>query len=237
MSFTLIKEEITMKTLKKLIISIKSQIDNAADQFENHEALANAAIQDLQAIGAKTSVHLRHIQELSSRLQQKQDDLQQQASRWSSRAVTIRAEDEQRTLQCVKRLRQTQEHIEQVDKQLHESKRIERQIKIDLESIRDKLQMLKKKKELLAARQNRTEAMSALDKQSFFCTDEIQEVFERWENNVVGAEFQYQDLTDEDAFAAEFEQAEDDLELKAMLDELSSNAKQKNVNNSTGEPL
>ena len=226
-----------MKTLKKLIISIKSQIDCAADQFENHEALANAAIKDLQGIGAKTSIHLRHLQEMSSRLQQKLDGLQEESTRWSSRAVEIREQDEQRALECVKRLRQIQSQITQVEKQLPESSRVEMQVKTDLENIQGRLQMLKKKKELLAARQNRADVISALDQQAAFSTDDIQDVFERWENNVVGAEFQYPDLPEEDTFAAEFEKAEDDIELKAMLDELSSNSKQQKANNSTGEQL
>ena len=226
-----------MKTLKKLIISIKSQIDCAADQFENHEALANAAIKDLQGIGAKTSIHLRHLQEMSSRLQQKLDGLQEDSTRWSSRAVEIREHDEQRALECVKRLRQIQSQITQVEKQLHESSRVEMQVKTDLENIQGRLQMLKKKKELLAARQNRADVISALDQQAAFSTDDIQDVFERWENNVVGAEFQYPDLPEEDTFAAEFEKTEDDIELKAMLDELSSNSKQQKANNSTGEQL
>ncbi len=42
-----LKGIITMNSLKRIFVSLKGQIDHVADEFENHEALAGAAIQDL----------------------------------------------------------------------------------------------------------------------------------------------------------------------------------------------
>ena len=50
-----------MNSLKRIFVSIKSQVDQVADEFENHEALAGAAIQDIQAIGSKTRLHLHKL--------------------------------------------------------------------------------------------------------------------------------------------------------------------------------
>ena len=49
---------------------------------------------------------------------------------------------------------------------------------------------------------------------------DAENIFERWEGSVVSAEFETPEPVDSDSFASEFEQEEDELELKAMLDEL-----------------
>ncbi len=224
-----------MKTLKRLFVSVKSQIDTAADHLENHEALAGAAIRDLQSIGAKTSIHLRHLQNLQKELQEKLDASQEQAELWSGRAVTARKTDEQRALACARRVQQARRQIARLEKQLQETQDMTGKVKADLENIRIKLQDLKKRKELLAARQNRAEIMSVLEQQGDFSGTDIQDVFERWENNVVGAEFQYQDSPEQDDLAAEFVQQEEDEELHALLDELTSPAPDDKSTTTTGE--
>lgn len=224
-----------MRTLKRLFVTVKSQIDCAADQFENHEALANAAIKDLQRIGAKTTIQFRHLQEMSARLQQKLNTLVMDSERWADRALAARTEDEKRAMECVRRLRQIKAQIAQTEQQLNESRRVEAQVKADLEKVQDRLQLLKKKKELLAARQNRSDVMATLERGNVFSCADIQDVFTRWEDSVVGAEFQFNDRLEEDGFAAEFEHAEDELELKSMLDELSRKASGDETTKSSGE--
>ena len=54
-----------MNSLKRIFVSIKSQIDHVADEFENHEALATAAIQDLQELSRKTRLHLHRVSKMS----------------------------------------------------------------------------------------------------------------------------------------------------------------------------
>lgn len=224
-----------MNTFKRMFVTVKSRIDTAADHFENHEALAGAAIKDLQAIAAKTSIQLRHVQELSNRQKLKLDELNTEAERWKERAVSVGEQDEQRALECVKRLRYTTARIEQIEKQLEESCRVEVQIRSDLEKIQDKLQTLKKKKELLAARQNRVDAMAALDRHQDFYQEELQDVFERWEDRVTGSEFQYQEVPEEDPLAADFEKQEEEDELKRMLEELTKKSKKTNSDDVKGD--
>lgn len=224
-----------MSAFRRMFVTVKSRIDTATDHFENHEALAGAAIKDLQAISSKTAIHLRHIQELSNRQKLKLDELNTEADRWSERAVAVRDQDEQRALECVKRLRYTRTRIEQIEKQFQESWKVEVQIRSDLDKIQNKLQNLKKKKELLAARQNRVDVMSALDRHHSFYEEDIQDVFERWEDRVTGGEFQYQDMPEEDPFAADFEKKEEEVELKEMLEDLVQKSKKPYSENVEGD--
>ncbi|NOQ14847.1 MAG: hypothetical protein GQ583_10290, partial [Methyloprofundus sp.] len=132
-----------MNNLKRIFVSIKSQIDHVADEFENHEALAGVAIEDLQTIASKTRLHLHRVSKMSEQYQQQLLEQQEQARLWSERAIKVRQEDEQKALQCVKRLRQVQQQIKSLEQQYQESRAQEEKIRTDLELIQEQLQSLK----------------------------------------------------------------------------------------------
>ena len=211
-----------MNSLKRIFVSIKSQVDQVADEFENHEALAGAAIQDIQAIGSKTRLHLHKVSKLSAQYQKQLEEQQEQARLWSDRAIKAKDKDEQKALQCVKRLRQTQQQITLLEQQYIESTAQELKIRDDLKGLSEQLQVLTNKKEILAARQNRANVKESLNDNRGNPVQEVNNIFERWEGAVVGSEFEVpeQHEVDIDNFAAEFEQKEDDLALKKMLNEL-----------------
>ena len=209
-----------MNNLKRIFISLKSQIDNVADDFENHEALAGAAIQDLEAVGAKTSIHLQRVKNMSHQCEQELANLNKEAQRWSDRAVKVRNEDEQKALQCIKRLRITRQQIEQIEQHLISAKNQETKIQADLNAVQTQLLALKNKKELLSARQNSTLAKDIMEKNRGYKGTEAADIFQRWEETVSGVEFTHPETMEIDSFASAFEQEEDDIELKMMLDEL-----------------
>jgi phage shock protein A len=214
-----------MNSLKRIFVSIKGQIDHVADEFENHEALAGVAIKDLQAIASKTRLHLHRISKMSEHYQSQLQEQQEQAGLWTERAVKAKQEDEQKALQCVKRLRQTQKQIKVLEQQCQETETQELKIRNDLNAIQEQLQMLKNKKEILAARQNRAGIQEVLMDSQGNSLQDVQNIFERWEGSVVSAEFETPEQIDNDSFASEFEQEEDELELKAMLNELTETEK------------
>ncbi len=221
-----------MNNLKKIFISIKSQVDQVANDFENHEALAEAAIQDLHTLGSKTRLHLHRVSKMSAHYQKQLEQLQKQARLWSERALKARKEDEQKALQCVKRLRQTQQQITLLEQQYQESCKQEAKIRDDLNQISEQLQVLKNKKEILAARQNRASIQESLNSKDCNPILEVNHIFERWEGSVVSSEFEAPDLDCEpDPLTQEFEQEEDELALKMMLDELGQQAENNAIDN------
>ena len=229
-----LNRKITMNSLKRIFVSIKSQIDHVADEFENHEALASAAIQDLLELSRKTRLHLHRVSKMAEQYQTQLEEQQNQAELWTERAVKIRHEDEQKALQCVKRLRQTQQKITLLERQCQESSAQETKIQDDLNAIQEQIQILKSKKEILAARQNRAGVHEVLMDNQGNTLQDVQNIFDRWEGSVVSAEFEQPEATDTDRFANEFEQEENDLELKMMLDELTGQDKS-SENNPEGD--
>ena len=221
-----------MNSLKRIFVSIKGQIDHVADEFENHEALAGVAIEDLQEIASKTRLHLHRVSKMSEQYQQQLSDQQEQEKLWSERAIKTRQEDEQKALQCVKRLRQVQQQIKSLEQQCQESTAQEEKIRADIELIQDQLQSLKNQKEILAARQNRASIQDSLGDNQNNSLQEVQGVFQRWEGSVVSSEFSVPDQSvDNDNFAQPFEQEEDELALKIILDELTAQSTPSKENN------
>jgi phage shock protein A len=218
-----------MNSLKKIFISIKSQVDQVANDFENHEALAESAIQDLQTLNSKTRLHLHRVSNMSAHYQKQLEQQQKQAQLWSERALKAKNEDEQKALQCVKRLRQTQQQITLLEQQYEESCKQKSKIRDDLNRISEQLQVLKNKKEILAARQNRANIQESLNAKDYNPILEVNNIFERWEGSVVSSEFEAPDL-ESDPLAREFEQEEDELALKMMLDELDKQNKRSKNN-------
>lgn len=209
-----------MNSFKRLFVCIKSQIDHVADEFENHEAVAGAAIEDLRALASKTRLHLHRVGKMTEHYQKQLLVQQEQARLWSERAIKVRQDDEQKALQCVKRLRDTQRQIAALEQQYQDSSAQEAKIRDDLNAIQEQLQMLKNKKEILSARQNRTSVQETLLNRRGTPLQEARSIFERWEDSVVSAEFDAPDRIETDRFASAFEQEEDELALKMILDEL-----------------
>lgn len=224
-----------MNSFKRIFVGIKTQIDHVADEFENHEALAGVAIEELQEIASKTRLHLHRVNKMTEQYQQQLKDQQEQATLWSERAISIRKKDEQKALQCVKRLRQVQKQIKSLEKQCEESTAQEEKIRADIEVINEQLQSLSNKKEILAARQNRATIQESLSDKHGGSLQDVQSVFQRWEGAVVSSEYTEPGHgVDVDGFAKPFEQEEDELALKAMLDELTEQSHSAD-NNTRGE--
>ncbi len=219
-----------MSSIKRIFLSLKSQIDSVADEFENHEALAGAAIKDLTAIGAKTRVQKHRIDQMVANHEQKIAELGKQADLWAQRALQSRDKDEQRALECTRRLRVTREKIERHEKQLSDSRKLQARVSTDVAKIQEKLAHLKEQKEMLAARENRVRVGATLKQQQTAWRSDVEDVFERWESTVVGSEFTSNDIPNEDPLDREFIEQEDEFELKEMLDSLAGEDKKDTPN-------
>ncbi len=227
-----------MNSFKRIILSVKSQIDTAADQFENHEALASAAIGDLKKAGANSSIQLRHVKQMLQDLERKHRDLNIEAEKWESRAILVAKSDKNKALDCMKRLKDARSRGNETERQIKKYQTVEIKISDDLQRIQHKIVELKHKKTLLSARQNQNSTRSVLSQANDLEVDQVTDIFERWEDTVVADEFQYQDVAlDEDTLTSEFELQEQQLDLEMMLDELIQQDTEQSKQESTGESL
>lgn len=210
-----------MSSFKKIFISIKSQIDSIADDFENHEALAEAAINDLQQLAVSTRQHGFRLQKMINRYQAQLIELEKESTLWSERALKVKEQDQQKALLCVKRLRSVNQQIEQLDKQLQAAENQLATVQIDQNAIQQQIVQLKTKKELLSTRQNRNQVQKSIHGYERSAID-VEGVFDRWEGVVVGNEFESVQAVD--SLSSSFEKQEDEMELLLMLEELGNDS-------------
>ncbi|NOT13537.1 MAG: hypothetical protein HOP23_17210 [Methylococcaceae bacterium] len=211
-----------MNSLKRIFFTLKAQLDDVADDFENHEAIAGVAIKELEAYQGKTRIHQHRLQEMVEELELKLAELNNEAETWSARAVKFKDQDEPRALECVKRMRQVQQQIKALEPQLAKAQEQYGQLHNDLAAIQSQLHSLSTQKEVLSARQNRIQLQTTLQADNGNPTTGAQAIFKRWEQSVIGAELTGPIPPIKDSFADEFVQEESALELKMLLDELAA---------------
>lgn len=211
-----------MNSLKRIFFTIKAHLDEVADDFENHEALAGVAIKELEAYQGKTRIHQHRLQGMIEQFESKLAVLDKEAQSWSARAVKLKIQDETKALECVKRLLQVQKQMKEIEAELAKSKKQLGHCHNDLEKIQSQLNALYTQKEVLSARQNRIQLQSRLHNGHVDPTTGTNEIFKRWENSVISAELVDPIVLIKDSFADEFDQAEKASELKILLDELAS---------------
>ncbi|MBK8815671.1 MAG: hypothetical protein IPN42_09300 [Methylococcaceae bacterium] len=211
-----------MNSLKRIFFTLKAQLDDVADDFENHEAVAGVAIKELETYQGKTRIHQHRLQEMIQQFESKLVDLNNQAETWSARAVKSKDQDEAKALECVKRLLQVQKQIKAIEPELAKAKEQFGQCHQDLTDIQAQLHALYTQKEVLSARQNRIQLQSSLRTEQINPVNGAQAIFKRWEQSVIGAELTGTIPPIKDSFADEFVQEESALELKMLLAELAT---------------
>ena len=211
-----------MNSLKRIFFTLKAQLDEVADDFENHEAVAGVAIKELEAYQGKTRIHQYRLQEMIQQFETKLADLHKEAESWSARAVKIKDEDEAKALECVKRLVQIQKQIKAIEPELAKAKEQFTQCHKDLTDIQAQLHTLHTQKEVLSARQNRIQLQTSMRSEHVNPATGAQAIFKRWEQSVVGAELTGPIPPIKDSFADEFAQEESTLELQMLLAELAT---------------
>ncbi len=208
-----------MNNLKRIMISIKSQINTLVDDVENHEAQAESVLNDLITLEKNTRIQQHRLQKLREEYQQQADKQQSQIDLWSARAIKVRQQNENKAIQCVKRVRDYQQYMAQVNKQLQLASEQEQKTHHDLLLIQQQIQQLKNKKTILAARETRNQMPVDSTHQSN-PLETMQHVLSRWEEHVISHEHERPDFEMKDTLDSEFNADEEALELKMMLDEL-----------------
>lgn len=207
-----------MKTLRRLTTTIVSSFDWMISQVENHDALVDAAIREVQQAGARATVQLKKVRQDGLNMRKRLQDLREAQELWSSRALQTAGVDEKRAIECLRRKKRTELEIASLEEEERQHAKIEKQLGIDLRLVEEKLETLKSQRNLLRTRQSRAEALRAAQGQDSSLIGEIDGILERWESKVG----EYEAMTEcsrdrEDDFTHEFVTAEEESALKEEL--------------------
>lgn len=203
--------------------SIGASFDNVMKRVENQEAVAEQAIAEARKAAGEAKVRLNRVRRDGQTLQRRLGELEHAESLWTERAKATASTDRQRAQECVRRLKQVKGDLLQTRAEIARHVEFEKQLSHDIRAIDDKITELKRRKNTLAAREQRAKAAQA---SQVFCPEDpcIDAVFERWEDKLIASEVLAVEETDDfaDSFADDELRAELDVELEALLNEVTS---------------
>jgi phage shock protein A len=227
-----------MKTLRRWTSSITSSFEWMISQVENHDALINASIKEVQSAGARAQVQFKRMQNDGQNMRKRLTELRSAAEQWRARAVQCAMQDEKRALECLRRQKRLQKDIGELESQEREHAKVEKQLAQDLVSIDERLQRLRQQRNTLRTRQSRAEALQSLQSDDGRLLSEIDDIFERWETKVaeyeVGGVCTGQQI---DELEATFENAEEEAALRAELQTISAEALESSIADSNAKAL
>lgn len=210
-----------MKTLKRWTTSIAGSFDWLITQVENHEALVNSALREVQETQARAGVRLGRVKADGAAMRKRIEELNSSRQQWQERAIKTAALDEKRALECLRRKIKLEKRIAELEEQEREHARIEKQLSQDLSLIDERAQQLKRQRNLMRTRQSRAEALCAVQGADTGVLGEIDEIFERWEARVAECEiYAHSPGRAEDELEEEFASQEEEQALKQALQEL-----------------
>lgn len=209
-----------MNTFRRWTAGVFSRIDMIVAQVENHEALVNQALRELQQATARAHVQLKRVQRDGEQMRRQLADAQEASIQWKERAKRT-VDDEKRALECLKRSKRAKRAVQELDRRVAEHERIEQQLAADVRGLEERLDKLKEQRNLMRTRQSRAEAMGVVQGGKIEIEGQIDEVFDRWEMRVTESEYAGGvTLSSEDRFEDDFVSEEEADELRAELDEL-----------------
>lgn len=209
-----------MRHLKRWTTGVMSRIDTFVSQVENHEALVNEALKDLQQATARARVQLKRVREDGERLRRQLAEQREQAERWRERAKGS-VDDDSRAVECLRRERATRRSVDELERRFEEHERTEQQLVKDVRSLDVRLATMKDQRNLMRTRQSRAEALGVVQGSAVNLTSDIDEMFDRWEMRVTEAESVGDvALSTEDSFESEYTNQEEQAELRAELEAL-----------------
>ena len=204
--------------LKRLVASVGASFEQFVNKVENHEAVAESVIRDVRAAAAKMKVQMAGVNARAESLRERRDRLAEDAGRWRTRAKRFATEDEDRALECLRRMKRADAEQAQVIGQLAQYEALGEELKDRLAAVEARLSDLQLKRTALSSRSARAQVMGAADQDPL---SDANAVFERWEMAVIEDEY-LDDVVEgrSDALERELDAAEEREQLKAALEAL-----------------
>ncbi len=219
-----------MKTFKRISATFSAQINSIIDQIEDHEAVSNAVIGEIQDALLRAKFQVRRIQNEQMLFENRKQELVKDEAKWKTRALDIQVAEPEKALECVRRLQRCRTEIKTLNDHICQHSSLQSQLVQDVNRLELQFEKIKSKRSTLAARESRAAAQQKISE----CTNESQtlSVFDRWEEKILKQEVAGDHVfATEDSLSLEFEKEEERIELQKILSDLISEAEGPSQNN------
>lgn len=207
--------------LKRIAATVSASFEDALSKIENHEAVAQCAIDDMRKAVAQIKVQTSRAQAELKKLQGQQAEATQAITDWQQRALSVADQDEAKALQCLERAEQQEARSAALAEQIDQHQSLVDELQRTLQEAEGQLQTLNLKRSSLAARDARSRSLRKVERAG--CNLSSAQVFDRWETAVLTEEaldvvppFGGQSDPLQQAFAADEQQARLQDKLAAL---------------------
>ncbi|MGH1539983.1 MAG: PspA/IM30 family protein [Arenicella sp.] len=219
-----------MRLFNRISSTILSSVDRVVSQVENHDAVVESMLKEIQSSAAEARIRLRRVQKDGQAMQQRLQELKQADLDWSERAKTSAETDEQKALLCLQRRQQCRGQIEKLDMALSQHSRLEQQLVDNVKNIDARLQEVSQQRNVMKSRQAVSEAMRVIGRINGETERGVEDAFDRWEVSITRSEItagHIDDLSCDplDELEAEFVSSEQQAQLRHELEELIGKSK------------
>ena len=209
-----------MSLIRRISTSITTSVDRAVSKVENHDAIINAALRDTQQAAARSRVRLERVRKDGHNLKTRHANLSQAVARWTERARRIAGEDEARALECLRRRKDCETQLRNLEGSIEKHEELEARISEQVKKIEARIGEIVQQRNMMRSRQSVAEAMRTINNIEGVSYGEIEDTFDRWEINLGETEILMGAVTDRDPLDSAFLAEEDTAELRAELEEL-----------------
>jgi phage shock protein A len=209
-----------MSLIRRISTSITSSVDRAVSKVENHDAIINSALRDTQQAAARARVRLERVRKDGHSLKTRSSKLTVAVSRWTDRARTIAATDESKALECLRRRKDCELQLRNLQDSIEKHDELESRIADQVKKIESRVGDVAQQRNMMRSRQSVAEAMRTINNIEGVSYGEIEDTFDRWEINLGESEILTGSANMADPLDSAFLAEEDTAELRAELSEL-----------------
>jgi phage shock protein A len=209
-----------MSLIRRISTSITSSVDRAVSKVENHDAIINSALRDTQQAAARARVRLQRVRKDGVSLKTRSGDLTVAVSRWTDRAKSIAATDESKALECLRRRKDCELQLRNLQDSIEKHDELESRIADQVKKIESRVGEVAQQRNMMRSRQSVAEAMRTINNIEGVSYGEIEDTFDRWEINLGESEILTGSAAMTDPLDSAFLAEEDTTELRAELSEL-----------------
>ena len=209
-----------MKYFKRVTAGVVARIDEAVREIENHEALIQNALEELRKQTAIANVQLAGLQRDGQAMRRRIEQSRAEQVRWRERALQVRAQDEVKAMECLRRSKRAESLVEQLEMREQEHQAAEEKLSAEVRLLGERHRELDERLRMMRARATCAEAGALAHGLEGNTQAEIEDTFERWERKVAVTEFRAVQPSVRDALAHEFDAAEEEAALRLELEAL-----------------
>lgn len=216
-----------MSILKRLSTTLISRIDRVVTEIENHDAVIQAALNEMNSKMAKAKIALNQACRERDRIKTELETQQSNVHRWQERAIICAKTDESKALECLRRSHKSRDRAAGLQKSLNEYARSIEKMTGNIQSSAQRLNEMKQRLTLMRAKQATNKTDATIHSTCGDAESIVEDTFNRWEMHLNHDDIPFDCAIDDvDELEHEFITQEQQNDLRNELTALLTREKQ-----------